>query len=222
MTTDDVVLNLTLWTPFLAEGFLTNIEISLMAMGIGTVVGTMLAFMRLSTRKPVFHIGVLLTEGSRNIPTFVFLFYLAFLIPVEISYGGRLVPVPAWFKAALALSIAVVGFVSDNFKVALEHWRRHDSAAALLFIPSWTSYLLIIIMASSTASVIGVSEIVSRCNTVIAATGNNDMMLWTYFYAMTWFFMVCFPLNLLMRELKTAMHSRMQAKRQQCSAISQT
>src|SRR6185312_6914230 len=100
------------------------------------------------------------------------------------------------------------GFVSDNLADALLHWRSHNRAAALMFIHNWTSYLLIIVMASSTASVIGVGELVSRCNTVIASVGNNDLMLWIYLYAMVWFFACCYPLNLLMRRVKTRIARR--------------
>ena len=71
----------------------------------------------------------------------------------------------------------MVGFVSDGLFAAMRDWRAGRHAASLLFVPSWTSYFVIILMASSTASVIGVGEIVSRCNTVIGAVGRTDLML---------------------------------------------
>jgi len=183
------------WTPFLAGGFAWNILISLVAMFIGTVFGALLAWLRLSGRTPLAHASLVATELTRNIPTFVFLFYLAFLIPTEFEFSGWIYAFPVWLKASLALSVAVIGFVSDNLLVALQHRKRHHHAAALLFIPSWTTYLLIIVMASSTASVIGVGEIVSRCNIVIAAVGGNETMLWVYTYAIGYFLVFCFPLN---------------------------
>jgi polar amino acid transport system permease protein len=66
-------------------------------------------------------------------------------------------------------------------------------------VSSWANYFVIIVMASSTASVIGVSELVSRCNTVINATGRTDMMLWVYLYAMAWFFLFCYSTKVLIR-----------------------
>ena len=190
-----------------------NVLISIVAMAVGTAMGAGLALLRLSPRKVASHIGAALTETARNIPTFVFLFYLAFLIPGEIHVGDALVTAPAWFKAALALSIAVVGFVSDNLMIAIRDWRRGDHSAATLFLPSWTAYLLIIVMASSTASVVGVSEIVSRCNTVIGAVGRDDLMLWVYLYAMAWFFIFCYPLTALMRRVRGRMEARIAAAR---------
>lgn len=202
MSFPEIVGMLLTWTPFLAEGFAWNILISLLAMLIGTVFGAVLARLRLSKRKALVRASLLATELTRNVPTFVFLFYLAFLIPAEFEISGHIYPFPAWLKAALALSVAVIGFVSDNLFVAWRHWRNHDHAAALLFVPSWTLYLVIIVMASSTASVIGVSEIVARCNVVIAAVGGDETMLWVYAYAIAYFLLFCFPVNWAMGRVK--------------------
>jgi polar amino acid transport system permease protein len=199
------------WSPFLAGGFGWNVVVSATAMAIGTVLGTGLALGRLSHRQMLVRASLAMTALTRNIPTFVFLYYLAFLIPVEIQIGAAVYPFPAWLKASLALAVAVVGFVSDNISDALRHWRAHNSAEALMFIPNWTSYFVVIVMASSTASVIGVGELVSRCNTVIAAVDNPRLMLWIYLYAMLWFFVCCYPLHLVMRRVKGSMIHRLPA-----------
>lgn len=208
MTSAEIMQILVVWTPFLAGGFAWNILISLVSMTIGTVLGAVLARLRLSRRKSIAGASLAVTELTRNIPTFVFLFYLAFIIPVEFEVSGQIYSFPAWLKASLALSVAVVGFVSDNLFVAWQHWRNHNRTAALLFVPSWTMYLLIIVMASSTASVIGVGEIVSRCNIVIAAVGDDETMLWVYVYAISYFFMFCFPLNWAMGRVKKRLLTR--------------
>jgi polar amino acid transport system permease protein len=204
----DIYDELVRWTPFLAGGFLWNIVIAIAAMAIGTIGGSALAFMRTSGSWPAIRISTTLTAFFRNVPTFVFLFYLVYLLPTQIVILGATLSLPLWLKAALALSMAVFGFMSDNLTIVLREWRagRHDSA--LLLIPSWTSYLLIIVMASSTASVIGVSEIVSRCNTVISATGRNELIVWIYLYAMSWFFLFCYPLTRAMTALRNTLRHR--------------
>ncbi len=218
MAPREIVSALIVWTPFLAIGFLWNILISMVAMAIGTGLGAGLAVLRLSNRPVAVRASALATELTRNTPTFVFQFYLAFVVPTEIEIGGAIYTFPVWFKASLALSIAVAGFVSDNFSIALRQWRAGDRGAALLFVPSWTSYFLIIVMASSAASVIGVSELVSRCNTVIAAVGSSSLMLWIYLYAMLWFFAFCFPLNHLMRLVRRRLARRIDRSRNERGA----
>ena len=111
MSRADTIAILWTWTPFLLGGFLWNMLISVAAMLIGTLPGIVLARMRLAQRRSVMRSGRVITELLRNIPTFVFLFYLAFLIPVEFTVGSTVYTFPAWLKAALALSVAVAGFV---------------------------------------------------------------------------------------------------------------
>ena len=191
------------WTPYLLGGFALNILISLVAMLIGTGIGWTLAALRLSAHPRRVRVSLILTEFSRSIPTIVFQFYLAFMLPAEIllPFSKTTINFPVWIKASLALAIAVIGFTSDNLTIAMDQWKKGNHNAAFLFIPSWTSYALIIVMASSTASIIGVSELLSRCNTVINATGDTQLMLPIYLYACLFFFCFCYPLTMLMKKI---------------------
>ena len=210
MDSTEIFQHLLTWTPYLLGGFAMNIWISIVAMVTGTGIGWMLASLRLSSHPRRVKASLVATEFSRSIPTIVFQFYLAFMLPSEIllPYFKIIISFPVWIKAALALAIAVIGFTSDNLTIAMDEWKKGNHHAAFLFIPSWTSYALIIVMASSTASIIGVSELVSRCNTVINATGNTALMLPIYLYACLFFFCFCYPLTLLMRRISRQLKLR--------------
>lgn len=196
------------WTPYLAAGFGWNMAVSLAAMAIGTLVGLLLAAMRGGSSRKINGGGTALTVLARSAPTFVMLFYLAYAVPGTVELFGLVVPVPAWIKASLALAIAVAGYVSDNALAALRHIRRGETAEALLFLPSWTSYFLIIVMASATASVIGVPELVHRAQTVIGAIDSAEISFWIYFYAMLWFLAFAAVVNLAMRGLRARLTAR--------------
>ena len=187
------------WTPYLAVGFGWNMLVSLVAMVIGTVIGIGLAALRGGRVRRLIQGGSALTLIAASAPTFVMLFYLAYMVPTSVQLFGVEVPVPVWLKASLALSIAVAGFVSDNALAALRHLRRGQIAEAMLFLPSWTNYFLIIVMASATASVIGVPEMVYRVDTVIAALGQPQLSFWIYLYAMAWFLAFAGVVTLVMR-----------------------
>ena len=202
MTMLDVADVLITWTPYLAGGFGWNMAVSLAAMAIGTPIGLLLALMRAGSVSGVSRGGGALTVFARSAPTFVMLFYLAYAVPGTFELLGVVVTVPAWIKASLALAIAVAGYVSDNALAALRHLRRRETAEALLFLPSWTSYFLIIVMASATASVIGVPELVHRAEIVIGAIGRNDFSFWVYLYAMIWFLAFAAAVTLVMRGLR--------------------
>lgn len=204
MTPAQALEMLMVWTPFLAEGFLWNILVSIAAMAIGTPIGIVLARLRLAGSRT----GAWLTHAARLPPTFVLIFYFAYILPREISLAGVEIHFAAWLKAALALAVAVIGFVSDNALSSLRHLRRGERIEALYFLPAWTTYFVIIVMASSTASVIGVPEIVYRANTVIAATGEASATLWVYSYAMLWFLLFCWPLSYLMSRIRDRLEGR--------------
>jgi len=207
----DVLRELITWTPFLLTGFSLNILIASLAMVIGTALGWGLALLRLSSRPRRVKISLLLTELTRNVPTIVFQFYLVFMLPSEFVLPGTSITLgfPGWLNASLALAMAVIGFTSDNLTTTLQDWRKGDHAAALLFLPNWTSYMLIIVIASSTASIIGVGELVSRCNTVINATGNTRLMFPVYLYACVCFFLFCYPLTRLMQRTRAHLAARL-------------
>ena len=202
MTAAETVDALLTWTPYLAAGFGWNMIVSLAAMAVGTLVGVPLALLRGGSARGVKGTGSMLTTLARSAPTFVMLFYLAYVIPGSFEVLGVAVAVPAWFKASLALAIAVAGYVSDNALAALRHLRRGETAEALLFLPSWTSYFLIIVMASATASVIGVPELVHRAQTVIGAIDRPGFSFWIYLYAMIWFLAFAGIVALAMRALR--------------------
>ncbi len=194
------------WTPYLLGGLAWNVAIAAVAMAAGTLLGALLAYLRLSPRRWNVRLASGLTTLSRNAPTIVFQFYLVMMMPTE--WG-----VPAWLKAALALALAVVGFTSDNLMIALRQWRQGERSQALLFMPAWGTYLLIIVIASSTASIIGVGELVSRTSTVINATANTSIMIPLYLYAMVLFFVLCWPLIATLERTRTWLAGRIRLAR---------
>lgn len=201
------------WTPFLLGGFVWNILIGVLAMTIGSLLGVVLASLRLSDKKWLKNISYGLTTLSCNVPTIVFQFYLVIMLPSDWAIPGLewTINFPAWLKASLALAIAVLGFTSNNLMIALRQWRAGNHAAAMLFIPAWINYMLIIIMASSTASIIGVSEILSRCNIVISASNygsDGRLMLPVYLYVSMIFLSFCYPLNCLMKKLQSYLREK--------------
>jgi polar amino acid transport system permease protein len=212
MDVTETLTTLMWWTPFLAIGFVWNVIISLVSMLIGTAVGVPLALLRASNKAAPRRTALLATAFARGAPTFVMLYYLALLVPASIAVAGIEVPLPGWLKASAALSVSVAAFVSDNGVAAIRAWRNGEHTAALLFLSGWTTTFLIIVMASSTASVLGVGEIVTRCNTMIAAVGRPDLTIWAYAYTMLWFFLFCAPLTGLVRRVRDGLAARLAAR----------
>jgi len=197
MAQPEIAATLLAWTPYLAGGFVRNIMVSGAAMGAGTGIGWVLALLRNAGSPRPQRIGLFFTEFMRNTPTIVFQFYLVMLLPIEFAVPGTALTLhfPGWTKAALALSLAVSGFVSDNLGAALVAAKAGNRLPLAMLLPNWTGYFVLIVLASSSASIIGVDEMIGRCNTVIAVVNDNRMMFWVYAYAMLWYCAFCFTLT---------------------------
>ena len=173
------------WAPFLMGGFGVNILVAVVATIIGTAVGAVFAVMGLSKSRPLVGLSDVTSSFFRNVPTLVLVFYLAMLIPNEILFSeGRAIQVPLWVKASIALSASPLGFTSWNLRRSILMWTSGKRSAALMFVPNWLSGFLITLMASSASSLVGVSDLVGRSNTVIAATGSSNSMLIYLFAAL--------------------------------------
>ncbi len=205
---------LSAWTPYLLGGFGWNIVISLTAGMIGLVVGAPLAFMHHVRFAAVARGSHAASSVIHNLPTFALLFYTAMILPSEIPLPalGLVIPVPYWFKAALALSFMQIGYVSENLSIAIEAWRSGDTLKALLFIPGWANGFVITVIASSNASVVGVDELISRANNVINASGHTDLMIPIYIYAGLFFLVFCFPLSLAINGARRTMSRRVERR----------
>lgn len=209
----DTLETLWTWTPFLLQGFGWNVLIAFTAGLIGLTFGVPLAYLMRSRTAGVAGVSRRASSVIHHLPTFALIFYMAVILPAEIrlpglDFGVRLMP---WFKVALALSAMQIGYVSENFSVALQAWRDGDASRALLFIPGWINGFLITAIASSNASVVGVSELIGRSNTVIAATGQTDLMIPVYLYASLFFLAFCYPLFWAVGRLKQRLAERVAA-----------
>lgn len=173
-------------TPFLLGGFVTNLLIAALSMTAGTAIGLTLAALRGGARWLAAPAGFA-TSLCRNVPSFVLLFYVAFMLPVEVEISGRLVTVPLWIKATVALTIPVIGFASDQGLGYRRQRAAGDASAGSTFFVAWMQYFLIIVMASATASVIGADEIVGRANRIIAQDPRPAFLMLTYLYVSLWF-----------------------------------
>ena len=82
------------WTPFLAGGFAGNLLIAALAMLLGTALGSMLGRARDLPAAWLRSPAAAMTSVCRNVPSFVLMFYVALVLPVELPWRGSFVTVP--------------------------------------------------------------------------------------------------------------------------------
>lgn len=202
------------WAPLLFTAFIFNIVISFLAMGIGTVTGTILGLMQVSLLAPVRGGSWLVTQFFRNAPWLVLLFFCMFMLPFQFTVAGATIPFPDWIKATIGLALPVMANVSEIVRGAIAsipsgQWEAAHSVAftrrQILFeiilpqcikrmLPPWMNLYAILTMATVLASVVGVSEVMTQTQRVLSAENRPEFIVPFYAFVLLMFFVYCYPI----------------------------
>ena len=227
-TSAGVVELLLKWTPLLASGFLFNLLISAMAMVLGTAAGLLLGFARISLLAPVRGTSWVVVQFFRNAPWLVLLFFVMFLMPFELRVGGLTVPLPDWVKATFGLALPIMANVAEIVRGAVQSipTAQWEAARSLAFsrrqtlwkiilpqcvkrmLPPWMNWYAILTMATTLASIVGVSEVMTITGRITAAEARTDLLVPIYSYVLLWFFIYCYPIALWTRRLESRYSER--------------
>jgi polar amino acid transport system permease protein len=216
------------WTPLLAQGFLFNLLISLLAMLAGTAAGVLLGVARISLKAPVRGTAWAVVQFFRNAPWLVLLFFVMFLLPFEFHVGGATIPFPDWIKATLGLALPIMANVAEIVRGAVQSipTAQWEAARSLAFsrrqtllriilpqcvkrmLPPWMNWYAILTMATTLASIVGVSEVMTLTGRITNAEGRTDLLIPIYSYVLLWFFAYCYPISLWTRRLEARYRER--------------
>jgi polar amino acid transport system permease protein len=204
------------WIPFLTfQGFLYNVLISIFAMTIGTVAGMALGLGQLSNISTVRRFAYFTTQIFRNSPWLVILFVILLAFPFEVTVFDITIPIPAWMKAVVGLSLPVMANISEIVRGAVRSVpsTQWEAAESLSFnrtqtmwqiilpqcfkrmIPPWMNWYAILTMATPLCSLLGVGEIITHSRQAMAAENNYPELLVPFYgYALVVFFVYCYPI----------------------------
>jgi polar amino acid transport system permease protein len=216
------------WTPLLAQGFLFNLLISVFAMLAGTAAGVLLGFARISLAAPVRGASWAVVQFFRNAPWLVLLFFVMFLMPFEIRVGGATIPFPDWIKATFGLALPIMANVAEIVRGAVQSipTAQWEAARSLAFsrrqtlwkiilpqcikrmLPPWMNWYAILTMATTLASIVGVSEVMTLTGRITNAEGRTDLLIPIYSYVLLWFFAYCYPISVWTRRLEARYRER--------------
>ena len=210
------------WTPLLASGFAFNLLISVCAMTIGTVTGLALGFARISLFAPVRGTSWAVVQFFRNAPWLVLLFFVMYLLPFEFHVAGVMVPFPDWIKATIGLALPIMANMAEIVRGAVQSipTAQWEAARSLAFsrretlwkiilpqcvkrmLPPWMNWYAILTMATTLASIVGVSEVMTITLRITNAEGRTDLLIPIYSYVLLWFFVYCYPISVATRRLE--------------------
>jgi len=210
------------WTPLLASGFMFNLLISFFAMAAGTIAGLLLGLARISPRPLLARASWIVVQFFRNAPWLVLLFFVMYLLPFQFRVGGVTIPFPDWIKATLGLALPIMANVAEIVRGAVQSipTAQWDAARSLAFsrgqtlwkiilpqcvkrmLPPWMNWYAILTMATTLASIVGVSEVMTLTLRITNAESRTDLLIPIYSYVLLWFFAYCYPISRWTRRLE--------------------
>jgi len=162
-------------SPKLLQGSLTSLELTVLAISIGFVLGIPLSLGRVYGNKIIYTVTSIYIEAFRGTPMLTQLFILYFGLP---SIG---IMFPPFTAAVIGLGLNSAAYQAEYFRGAIQAVKDGQMVAARsigmskikairyiilpqmfrLVIPSWSNELILLLKASSIAYMIQVSELVS-------------------------------------------------------------
>ena len=210
------------WMPLISSGFLFNLLVSVGSMTLGTALGVVLGLGQISLHPSMRKTAWTLTQFFRNAPWLVLLFFAMFLLPFELRVGGLVIPLPAWLKAIIGLSLPVMGNVAEIVRGGIRsipngQWESAESLAfsrmqilwqiiipqaVKRMIPPWMNLYAILTMATTLISVVGIQDAMTLTRGALVAEARTDLYLPLYFMLLLMFFAYCYPIARLTQVLE--------------------
>ncbi|MGA8261897.1 MAG: amino acid ABC transporter permease [Arenicellales bacterium] len=205
------------YLPYMSKGVLTTLLVTGGSIGIGLVLGLVVALCRLS-KHPILSLPArIYIEFFRNIPTLVKLVWVFYLIPIVIG-----VQLSALTSAVLAMGVAAAAFIAETFRAGIQDIPRGDIEAAQAIgmtprqvmrrivlpqairkmIPPMANIFIIFLKYSSLVSILGVGDLLYRANVISTTTFRP---LEAYTVVAVFYFVLCYGLSMGLQYLERLM-----------------
>ncbi len=199
--------------PILLKGALVTVEVTIYAFLLSSVIGLLLALMKVSRVKPVALLGATIVNIIRGLPIIVQLFYIYFVLP---DIGIQL---SAFQAGVIGLGIAYSAYQAENFRAGIEAVDVGQIEAAQsigmrgplimrrvilpqafrIALPPYGNTLVMMLKDSSLVSTITVLEM-TRAGQMIASSTFQNMTVYTTVAVL--YLLLSLPLVFLIRRLE--------------------
>lgn len=112
--------------PFLWQGLQLSFLLTLLAASGGIVFGTVLALMRLSSRRGIYAAGTTYVNFFRSLPLILVIFWFYFVVPMVL---GR--PVGSFYSALIAFTLFEASYYAEIIRAGIQSIPRGQYSAAL-------------------------------------------------------------------------------------------
>jgi polar amino acid transport system permease protein len=221
-TTPVAVVRLWTWAPALLRGLLANIEISVLAMALGTLAGLVVGALSLSPSHVLRIAMRWYVQAFRNAPVLVLIYFTTYVFPFELQLMSWRFPFPDWIKVVLGLALPASANVAEIFRGAIQSipGAQWEAAQSLAFrrreifrlivlpqclrrmLPPWMNLYAGITMSTALASLVGVHDVVDTAQIASNTVARTDFTILVYFTLLGLFFAYCYPIARATRALE--------------------
>lgn len=208
-----LIQNMLDFLPLLLRGALVTVEVTICAFMLSSVLGLVLALLKLSSRKPLSLTAAIVINIIRGLPIIVQLFYIYFVLP---DFGIQL---SAFQAGVIGLGIAYSAYQAENFRAGIEAVDVGQIEAAQsigmkkslimrrvvlpqafrIALPPYGNTLVMMLKDSSLVSTITVLEM-TRAGQMIASSTFQNMTVYTMVAIL--YLLLSLPLVLIIRRLE--------------------
>jgi len=221
-TTPTAFVHLWKWLPTLLRGLLANIEISVLAMALGTLAGLLVGAVSLSPLRLLRVAARWYVQVFRNAPVLVLVYFTTYVFPFELHLVSWTFPFPDWIKVVVGLALPASANVAEIFRGAIQsipsaQWEAAQSLAfrrSEIFrlivlpqclrrmLPPWMNLYASITMSTALASLVGVHDVVDTAQIASNTVARTDFTILVYFTLLGLFFACCYPIARATRALE--------------------
>ncbi|MCE4556920.1 amino acid ABC transporter permease [Pelomonas cellulosilytica] len=206
-------LNWAVIQSFVAKGFWFSIQLTLVAMVGGIVLGTLLAMMRLSSHKWLSAPAALYVDTLRSIPLVMVILWFFLLIPKLLGpLGGQM-------SALITFTLFEATYYSEIMRAGIQSVSRGQVNAGYALGMSYSQTMKLVVLPQAFRNMLPVlltqTIILFQDTSLVYAVGEYDLLkgfevagknfnrpVETYLVAAVVYFVICFGLSRLVRELQ--------------------
>ena len=203
-----------LFQKFIWQGFVFSVELTVVAMIGGIAIGTMLALMRLSGRKPLVLVAAFYVNTLRSIPLVMVILWFFLLIPMLI---GR--PLGAELSAIITFTVFEAAYYSEIMRAGIQSVPRGQVHAGYAVGMTYGQTMQLIVLPQAFRNMLPVlltqTIILFQDTSLVYAIGAYDLLkgfevagknfnrpVEMYLLAAATYFVICFSLSMMVRKLQ--------------------
>jgi glutamate/aspartate transport system permease protein len=215
MNLDFAFLNWNIVSSFIAKGFIFSIQLTLVAMLGGILLGTLLALMRLSGKPWLVLPSAAYVNTMRSIPLVMVILWFFLLIPLLI---GR--PMGAELSAMVTFTLFEAAYYSEIMRAGIQSVPRGQVHAGYAVGMTYRQTMQLVVLPQAFRNMLPVlltqTIILFQDTSLVYAIGAYDLLkgfevagknfnrpVETYLVAAVVYFVICFGLSMTVRRLQS-------------------